>query len=82
MILNLNVALSHLETFVQSCTSCDQTTEHTPEQSCGCTDHKGTHAVARKLPVVKIWREEFLYEHQEPHDEDENDAVNGRCPDV
>jgi hypothetical protein len=60
MILHLNTSLPHLETFVQSCASPDQTMEHAPEHSYGCADHKDTHAVTRKLPVLNIWWEEFL----------------------
>jgi hypothetical protein len=59
MILYLNTALPHLETLVQICSSCDQTLEHTAEHGYGCAEHKDTHAVARKLPEVQIWREEF-----------------------
>jgi hypothetical protein len=58
MILHLNTVLPHLETLVQNCASCDQTPQHTAEQNCVCADLKQTHAVARKIPIFKIWREE------------------------
>jgi hypothetical protein len=56
MILHQITVLPHLETLVQNCDSCEQTPEHTTEHDYRCAHHKETHTVARKLPVLQIWR--------------------------